>query len=97
MTIIYNIYICIQISYNCLFNSQGGLDYRETRKQISFTTGQGVASNVIISIPIINDQIVESLESFFGTIFLAAVRERIYLVPNITEFFIIDNDSKYSI
>ena len=90
------IYIFIQITtYNYFFISQDGLDYRKTKKQISFTNGQGVGSNVTISIPIINDQIVENVESFFGAILLATVRERIYLVPNNTEVLIIDNDSKY--
>ena len=91
-------YIFIQITtYNYLFISQDGLDYRKTKEQISFTNGQGIGSNVTISIPIMNDQIVENLESFFGAILLATVRERIYLVPNKTEVLIIDNDSKYSI
>ena len=63
-------------------------------KEVSFTSGQGVGTLVTISILIIDDNIIESMETFSG-ILSVTVGERIYLSPNKMEVFIIDNDGKY--
>ena len=47
-----------------------------------------------ISIPIINNNVTESIESFFGRLSQVTISEKIILNPNSTEVKIIDDDRK---
>ena len=71
-----------------------GPDYSTLLQNITFTPGQGVGTQVNISIAIINDNVIESIESFFGSIFAYPVRQMIFVHPNKTEISITDDDSK---
>ena len=64
--------------------------------QISFTSGQGVGSLVNISIPIIDDDIIEGTEFFFGILTIVTVDERTSPYPKETELHIIDDDGECS-
>ena len=64
-------------------------------EQISFTFGQGVGSHVNISIPIINDNIIEATEFFSVCLSLATVGGGISVSPNETNVFIMASDGKY--
>ena len=77
------------------FISPGGSDYFATTQDITFNSGQGVGSQVDISIPIINNNVTESIESFFGKLSQVSISESIILNPNFTEVIITDDDRKY--
>ena len=77
-----------------IFMISGGSDYSTLLQNITFTTGQSVGSQVNISIPIINDNTIESIESFFGSIFAYPVKQIVDVRPDKTEVSITDDDSK---
>ena len=92
--------VIIEKEYELLtkyFIYSGGGDYYKTMKLISFTSSQGIGSSLKISIPIIDDNIIENVESFLGSISLVTEGERIYISQKESEVFILDNDGKYSI
>ena len=79
------------------------MDYHKVLQNITFTSGQGVGSQVNISITIINDNIAESDESFygnlsldylFGTITPFPISQSVSVDPKETEIVILDDDSK---
>ena len=70
------------------------LDYTATSQTISFTSGEGVGSTVDITIPIIDDDITETLESFFGSLTLLPTNLNVSVTPNQAEIFITDNNRK---
>ena len=98
-------------SDNINFNSVSAghiIDYIGTVQNISFTPGQGVGSQVNVSIPIINDNFVEDNKSFFGrlslfyffinyeTTVMFNISQSVSLKPNETEITIIDDDGKFN-
>ena len=70
------------------------LDYTTTSQTISFTSGQGVGSTVDITIPLIDDNITEAVEYFFGSLTLIPTNLDVSVTPNQTKIFITDNNSK---
>ena len=70
------------------------LDYTTTSQTISFTSGQGVGSTVDITIPIIDDNIIEAVEYFFGSLTLIPTNLDVSVTPNQTKIFITDNNGK---
>ena len=98
-------------SDNINFNSVSAghiIDYIGTVQNITFTPGQGVGSQVNVSIPIINDNFVEDNKSFFGrlslfyffinyeTTVMFNISQSVSLKPNETEITIIDDDGKFN-
>ena len=85
----------MQITHNSFFYCSGNIDYNESIIEISlYNLTEG--SEINISIPIFEDIYIESIESFFGKLYSGVVGERIFVNPNTTEVFIIDNDGKYT-
>ena len=70
------------------------MDYTATSKTITFTSGQDVGSTVDITIPIIDDNITETLESFFGSLTLLPTNLDVSVAPNQANISIIDNNRK---
>ena len=69
-------------------------DYTTTTQTISFTSGQSVGSTVHITIAISEDNFVENIESFFGSLSLLPNNLNVEVTPNRKEIFITDNDRK---
>ena len=69
-------------------------DYTTTTKTISFTSGQTVVSPVDISIPIINNNIAENFESFFGGLGLISTNLAVTVDPIRVQIFIYDDEHR---
>ena len=62
---------------------------------VSFTSGQGVGTEVTIDIPITDDDILEEkLKSFFGSLVLQPTPLNVMVEPSMTEVVIVDDDSE---
>ena len=69
-------------------------DYITTTQIISFTSGETVGSTVNISIPVIDDNIAETLESFIGGLHLISSNLVVTVTPNRTQIFINDDGDR---
>ena len=70
-------------------------DYTTTSYVITFTSGQSIGSAINISIPIMSDDMTESIESFFTSITLLSVDLNVLVQLSSAVVFILDDDSKY--
>ena len=85
---------CINSLLYLYFWFKGPSDYTSKFQTISFTSGQGVGSQVSISIPIVDDNIAEGVESFLGSLPLLPTTLSVSASPDEAEIFIQDDDSK---
>ena len=65
------------------------------RDVITFTSGQSIGSAINISIPIMSDDMAESIESFFTSITLLPVDLNVLVQLSSAVVLILDDDSKY--
>ena len=70
-------------------------DYTTTSYVITFTSGQSIGSAINISIPIMSDDMAESIESFFTSITLLSVDLNVLVQLSSAVVLILDDDSKY--
>ena len=70
-------------------------DYTTTSYVITFTSGQSIGSAINISIPIMSDDVTESIESFFTGITLLSVDLNVLVQLSSAVVLILDDDSKY--
>ena len=86
---IYSLLCCFSF-FLCLDPS----DYTTTTETIFFTSGQTLGSTVDISIPIINDNIAETLESFFGGLSQISTNLAVTVAPTESQIFIYDDGDR---
>ena len=73
----------------------GSFDYISTTQTLSLTSGQIIGTRIPITIPIVNDKIAESIESFFGSLSLQLTGLNVSVSPDQAEISITGNDGKY--
>ena len=77
-----------------LFTPPAGDDYVSTTHNFFLTSGGGVGSLVNVSIPIVDDNIAESVIEFFWANIALPASQQIVLSTNRTAVLIQDNDRK---
>ena len=78
-----------------IFTPPAGDDYVSTTHNFLLTSGSGVGSLVNVSIPIVDDNIAESvIEFFWANIALLASQQIVVVSTNRTAVLIQDNDRK---
>ena len=80
--------------YSLLSFPPDSLDYTSTTFTLSFTSGQTIGIRISKTISIVNDNIAESIESFFGSLSLQPTGLNVSVSPDQAEIYITDNDGK---
>ena len=88
------LYLDILNFYSLASFPPGSLDYTSTTQTLSFTSGQTIGTRIPITISIVNDNITESIESFFGSLSLQPTGLNVFVSPDQAEISITDNDGK---
>ena len=88
------LYLDILNFYSLASFPPGSLDYTSTTQTLSFTSDQTIGTRIPITISIVNDNITESIESFFGSLSLQPTGLNVFVSPDQAEISITDNDGK---